>query len=286
MYLAKRSGTGHAVFDAAQETTVARQLALLVDLRECVARGELVLHYQPKIDLRTREITGVEALVRWQHPELGLLAPDSFMAEVERTALVEPVTRWVLGEALRQQRSWRDVGLDLTLAVNISAHSLRHGSSLPDMVAELTQTWGTAPERLTLELTEGALIEAPAPEILDRLDTMGERISIDDFGTGHSSLAYLQPLPVDEIKIDTSFVTKLSAGSEIAVIVQSMIDLAHSLGLTVVAEGVENQAAMDLLIAFGCDSAQGYYLGRPCAGEELSRWLGESPYRPRAAVGQ
>ena len=286
MHLAKRTGAGHAVFDATQETAVARQLALLVDLRECAARGELVLHYQPKIDLATREISGVEALVRWQHPELGLLAPDSFMPEVERTALIEPVTRWVLAEALRQQRRWREAGFDLTLAVNISPHSLRRGSSLPALVAELTQTWGTAPERLTLELTEGALIEAPAPEILDRLDKMGERISIDDFGTGHSSLAYLQPLPVDEIKIDTSFTINLSADSDTAIIVQSMIDLAHSLGLTVVAEGVENQAAMDQLIAYGCDSAQGYFFGRPCAAEALTRWLSESPYRPGVAVGQ
>jgi len=285
MYLAKRSGTGHAVFDATQETAVARQLALLVDLRECTARGELVLHYQPKIDLATRQVSGVEALVRWQHPELGLLAPDSFMPEVERTALIEPVTRWVLGEALRQQRSWREAGFDLTLSVNISAHSLRHSSNLPEMVAELTQAWGTAPDRLTLELTEGALIEAPAPEVLDRLDKMGESISIDDFGTGHSSLAYLQPLPVDEVKIDTSFITNLSADSDIAIIVQSMIDLAHSLGLKVVAEGVENQAAMDLLVAYGCDSAQGYFLGRPCVAEALSRWFAESPYRPEVAVG-
>jgi diguanylate cyclase (GGDEF)-like protein/PAS domain S-box-containing protein len=183
-HLAKRSGTGHAVFDATQETDVARQLALLVDLRQCAARRELILHYQPKIDLATREIAGVEALVRWQHPKLGLLAPDSFMPEVERTALIEPVTRWVLNEALRQQSSWREDGFDLIVAVNVSAHSLRSNSNLPEVVAELTQAWGTAPKRLTLELTERALIEAPAPDILERLDKLGVRISIDDFGTG------------------------------------------------------------------------------------------------------
>jgi diguanylate cyclase (GGDEF)-like protein/PAS domain S-box-containing protein len=285
-HLAKRSGTGHAVFDAAQETDVARQLALLVDLRQCAARGELVLHYQPKIDLATREISGVEALVRWQHPKLGLLAPDSFMPEVERTALIEPVTRWVLNEALRQQSTWREDGFDLTVAVNISAHSLRPNSNLPEVVAELTQTWGTVPKRLTLELTEGALIEAPAPGILERLDKLGVRISIDDFGTGHSSLSYLQPLPVDEVKIDTSFITNLKADDDVAIIVRSMIDLAHSLGLSVVAEGVENQAAMDLLIEDGCDSAQGFLLGRPSEADALTRWLTEWPHRPRVALGQ
>ncbi len=286
MHLAKRSGSGHAVFDATQETDVARQLALLVDLRQCVARGELVLHYQPKIDLATREISGVEALVRWQHPTLGLLAPDSFIPEVERTALIGPVTRWVLNETLRQQSAWREEGFDLTVAVNISAHSLRPNSNLPDVVAELTHTWGTVPDRLTLELTEGALIDAPAPDILERLDKLGVRISIDDFGTGHSSLSYLEPLPVDEVKIDTSFITNLSADGDIAIIVRSMVDLAHSLGLSVVAEGVENQAAMDLLIEYGCDSAQGYLLGRPAEAEALARCLTESLHPQRVALGQ
>jgi EAL domain-containing protein (putative c-di-GMP-specific phosphodiesterase class I) len=278
MYVAKKSGTGYAVFDTAQETQAARELALLADLRQCIARNELVLHYQPKIDLRTRRISGVEALIRWQHPVQGLLPPASFMPEVERTELIEPVTRWVLTEALRQQHTWREEGVNLTVAVNISAHSLRPSSSLPEIVAELTETWGTASDSLDLELTEGALVEAHAPEILSQLHEMGQRISIDDFGTGYSSLAYLQRLPVDELKIDRSFVTRLSAASNDEVIVRSIIDLAHNLGLTVVAEGVEDEAAMELLVAYGCDSVQGYLLGRPCAIEDLSIWLSESPY--------
>jgi diguanylate cyclase (GGDEF)-like protein/PAS domain S-box-containing protein len=278
MYVAKKSGSGHAVCDAAREKQAAQQLALLVDLRQSIAREELVLHYQPKINLGTREISGVEALVRWRHPVQGLLSPASFMPEVERTELITPVTRWVLNEALLQQRTWREEGVDLTMAVNISAHSLRHNSDLPDLVAELTKTWGTAPDRLILELTESALIEAAAPDILGRLHSMGERMSIDDFGTGYSSLAYLQRLPVDELKIDRSFVTRLAAASDDAVIVRSTIDLAHNLGLTVVAEGVEDQIAMDLLVGYGCDSAQGYLLGRPCPAQELTTWLTESPY--------
>jgi diguanylate cyclase (GGDEF)-like protein/PAS domain S-box-containing protein len=280
MYVAKRSGSGYAVFDTTQETEAAHQLELLADLRQCITREELVLHYQPKIDLATGEISGVEALIRWQHPIQGLLAPPRFLADVERTSLIEPVTRWVLNEALRQQRSWRDRGLGLTMAVNISAHSLRPNSHLPDIVAELTDVWETTPDRLTLELSEGALIEAPSPGVLDRLHAMGVRISIDDFGIGYSSLAYLQRLPVDEIKIHTSFVTTLAddTDSDNAIIVRAIIDLAHDLGLSVVAEGVEEQIAMDLLVEYGCDSVQGCLLGRPSPVEDLDIWLTESPY--------
>jgi diguanylate cyclase (GGDEF)-like protein/PAS domain S-box-containing protein len=285
MYVAKRSGSGHAVFDAAQEKQTARQLALLVDLRECIAHDELVLHYQPKINLDTREISGVEALVRWRHPVHGLLSPASFMPEVERTELIAPVTRWVLNEALQQQRIWLERGIDLTMAVNISARSLRPSSKLPETVAELTETCGTAPHRLILELTEGALIEAAAPDILARLHDMGERLAIDDFGTGYSSLAYLQRLPVDEIKIDRSFVTSLATTSDDEVIVRSTIDLAHNLSLTVVAEGVEDEAVLKMLTGQGCDAAQGYLFSRPCAAEELTAWLTESPYGAPVAVG-
>ena len=278
MYGAKRSGSGYAVFDAAQERQLARNLDLLVDLRQCVAREELVLYYQPKIDIATRQISGVEALIRWRHPEQGLLLPGSFIPEMERSELIVPLTRWVLNEALRQQRIWRDGGIDLTISVNIAARSLRRASNLADTVAELTETWGTAPGTLTLELTEGALIEAGAPDVLTRLHDMGERVSIDDFGTGYSSLAYLQRLPVDEIKVDQSFVTALATASDEEVIVRSTIDLAHNLGLTVVGEGVEDEIVLEMLVAYGCDSAQGYLFSRPCTAEELTAWLITSPY--------
>jgi EAL domain-containing protein (putative c-di-GMP-specific phosphodiesterase class I) len=189
----------------------------------------------------------------------------------------------VLNEALRQQRIWRDQGIDLTMAVNISAHSLRASSNLPDMVAELTDTWGIAPDRLTLELTEGALIEAPSPDVLDRLHAMGAKISIDDFGTGYSSLVYLQRLPVDELKIDAAFVANLDADSDSAIIVISTIELAHNLGLTVVVEGVEDEAAMALLVANRCDTAQGYLLGRPSSAEALTSQL-ITLHRPAVAA--
>jgi diguanylate cyclase (GGDEF)-like protein/PAS domain S-box-containing protein len=278
MYIAKRSGSGHAVVDAAQEEETAQQLALLADLRQCVSRDELILHYQPKIDLKTGEVSGVEALLRWNHPQRGLLMPGSFMPEVESTGMIASVTKWVLNEALRQQRSWHEQGIDLTMAVNISARSLGVRSTILDTVHELTTAWQTLPERLILELTEGALIEAAAPEILGQLHGMGEILSIDDFGTGYSSLAYLQRLPVNELKIDKSFVTGLSFANEDAVIVRSTIDLAHNLGLTVVAEGVEDEKAMRMLVAYGCDQAQGYFFTRPCAAEAMTAWLLESAY--------
>jgi diguanylate cyclase (GGDEF)-like protein/PAS domain S-box-containing protein len=286
MYVAKKSGTGYAVFDTAQETDTARRLALLADLRQCIARDELVLHYQPKIDLHTGEISGVEALIRWQHPVQGLLLPASFMPEVENTELIEPVTRWVLNAALRQQEIWRADGVDLTMAVNVSAHSLRQSSNLPEVVAEVIEASDTPPDTLTLELTEGALIEAHAPQILGRLHQMGQRISIDDFGTGYSSLAYLQRLPVDELKIDRSFITNLSADTNDEVIVRSIIDLAHNLRLSVVAEGVEDAGAMDLLVGYGCDSVQGYHVARPCSIEDFDAWLTGSAYRDNVAANR
>ncbi len=276
MYSAKRSGEGHAIFSVVQETHTADHLSLLLDLRHCVTRAELILHYQPKIDLATQTITGVEALVRWQHPTQGLLAPARFMPEVERTHLIVPVTRWVLDAALHQQRLWRDEGLDLSMSVNVSSRSLRQASTLPDAVDELIQLWGIAPDRLTLELTESTLIRAAAPVVLTRLHNMGVLLSIDDFGTGYSSLAYLQRLPVNEIKIDKSFVMNLEPISDDAIIVRSTIDLAHNLGLKVVAEGVENENAAEILVEYGCDAAQGYHFARPAAAEDLSELLSKS----------
>jgi diguanylate cyclase (GGDEF)-like protein/PAS domain S-box-containing protein len=275
MYSAKRSGDGHAVFAVMQETQTADHLAMLLDLRHCVERDQLVLHYQPKIDLLTGAITGVEALVRWQHPTQGLLFPASFMPEVERTHLIAPVTAWVLDAALRQQRLWRDQGFDLTMAVNVSARSLREASSLPDTVAELTQRWRTKPGSLTLELTESALIGDAAPGVLSRLHTMAE-LSIDDFGTGYSSLAYLQRLPVKEIKIDRSFVTHLASLGDDEIIVRSTIDLAHNLGLRVIAEGVEDEKVAEMLVGYGCEAAQGEFFAPAADAQEIGDLMSKS----------
>ncbi len=277
---AKVTGRSLAVFVAEGDDETERRLTLLNELRDGIPRGELVLHFQPKVALRPDlRVVGVEALVRWQHPARGLLMPDSFLPEADRSALVEPLTNWVLGEALRQQSAWSERGIDLTMAVNISAVSLTSESVLPDTVAKLTESWGIDPGRLILELTESALIGADAPGVLQRLHTMGERLAIDDFGTGHSSLVYLQRLPVDELKVDRSFVTNLATVPGDAVIARSTIDLAHNLGLTVVAEGVEDEVALQLLLDYGCDCAQGYYFSRPLPADELGDWLSRSPYR-------
>jgi diguanylate cyclase (GGDEF)-like protein/PAS domain S-box-containing protein len=275
---AKESGTGLAVFIAEPEDHTAHRLALLSELRDGIARDELELHFQPQVDLATRRTTGVEALVRWRHPVEGLLMPGQFMPEAERSELIEPLTRWVLDAALREQRRWKDVGHDLTMSVNISARSLTRGSDLPATVAQLTETWGTTPGTLILELTENAAIDADAPAVLELLRGMGEHLAIDDFGTGHSSLVYLQRLAIDQIKIDRSFVKDVVSVPGDAVIVRSIIRLAHELGATVVAEGVEDEQALAMLTEYGCDAAQGYLLSRPCPADELSAFLAESPF--------
>ena len=278
MYEAKRNSSGFAVYTAAGEAHAAANLARLGELRHCIEREELVLHYQPKIDLTSGTIRGVEALIRWNHPHEGLLYPDQFIGDVERSELIRPVTRWVIDEALGQQRRWRDAGVELTMAINISGRSLNSSSELPDTLAELTTAWGILPKSVVLELTEGSLIDAAVRLTLERLHSMGHRISIDDFGTGYSSLAYLQRLPVDEIKIDKSFVTDMASNSADAVIVRSTVDLAHNLGLRVVAEGVEDGAVLDILNQYGTDAAQGYHFGRPAPPSALEAWLTDSPF--------
>jgi len=282
MYDAKRAGTGYALFAAEQEETPARRLALLGELRQCIAREELVLHYQPKIDLTTGGIVGVEALTRWNHPSGRLFMPAAFMPEVEASELMLPVTEWVINEALRQLGAWRDEGYDLTMAVNLGARCLADGPALFETIDGLTRRWEIPPDKVTFELTESALIDMGAPGVLTKLQTMDERLSIDDFGTGYSSLVYLQRLPVVEIKADKSFVMTMCSVADDAVIVRSIIDLAHNLGVRVVAEGVEDKATMELLMDYGCDEAQGYYFSRPVPAEDLLKWLESSSFgKPR-----
>jgi len=278
MYDAKRSGSGYAMFAAEQEDAPARRLALIGNLRHCVERDELVLHYQPKIDLATRKTIGVEALVRWNHPSGKLLMPDAFMPEVENSELMIPITKWVVGEALDRLRAWRAEGYDLTMAVNLGARCLTQGTGIFETVDELVTASGVPPGRLTFELTESALIDTEVPGLLARLQDMDQQLSIDDFGTGYSSLLYLQQLPVAEIKADKSFVTTLASVEDDAVIVRSIIDLAHNLGVEVVAEGVEDEETMNLLIDYGCDAAQGYFFSRPVPGGELTGWLESSSF--------
>jgi len=279
MYSAKQSSSGYAVYISEHDRHSPRRLALMGELRHAIERQEFVLYYQPKVDLKTRRTIGVEALIRWKHPQHGLIPPDEFIMLAEHTGFIKQLTFWVLSDVLRQWRVWNQNGIDLSVAVNLSARNLQD-LQLPDQFTELFRTAGVAPRMLELEITESAIMADPsrAMEILTRLRSKSIRFSIDDFGAGYSSLGYLKKLPVDAVKVDKSFVLGMAANADDAVIVRSTIDLAHNLGLKVVAEGVESREVLDRLMEMGCDAAQGYYLSRPIPAEELTRWLNESPW--------
>ena len=274
MYAAKQTHAGFVVYDPAVDQHSPRRLALLGGLRRALERNELVLHYQPKADLHSGQVLGAEALVRWQHPAHGLLGPGEFIPLAERTGLIHPLTRWVLDAALRQAAEWRRAGHHLSIAVNVSTRSLLD-HDFPEQVADRLATWQVPAGSLVLEVTESAVMADPALalEVLGRLHALGVGLAVDDFGTGYSSMAYLKALPVDELKVDRSFVGQMTTSNSDAVIVRSTIDLGHNLGLHVVAEGVENQATWEELAALGCDTAQGYHLGRPMPAADLERWL-------------
>jgi len=275
MYAAKRAKRGYAVYAPQQDEHTAAHLALIGELRHAIGHDDLLLHYQPTVALDSGKATGVEALVRWRHPKRGLLPPSQFIPAAEETELVQPLARWVLNQGLRQLRSWTDTGLDIELAVNLSAWNL-HDPEFPDITSDLLETWGVEPSKLKLEITESSIMQQSAMDTVSRLSSLGVSLSIDDFGTGYSSLAYLKRLPVNEIKIDKSFITAMMADNASVSIVRSIIELGHNMGLKVVAEGVENPEPWDTLLALGCDLAQGNYLCPPIPAADLTRWLGES----------
>jgi diguanylate cyclase (GGDEF)-like protein len=281
MYAAKHARAGFAVYDAGHDQNTPRRLGLLGQLRRAIDQGELVLHYQPQVEMRTGKAPTVEALVRWQHPTDRLLAPGEFIPLAERTGLIEPLTTWVVRAALDHCRRWRDAGHDLAVAVNVSASSLLD-PRLPNRVATLLDETGVPPRSLILELTESSIMTDPtrALAVLSRLHGLGVRLAIDDFGTGYSSMAYLSNLPVDELKIDRSFVSRMHTGGSHRMIVRSTLELGHQLGMHVVAEGVEEPAAWRDLAALGCDFAQGFLLARPMPATELDAWLAQRPRRP------
>jgi diguanylate cyclase (GGDEF)-like protein/PAS domain S-box-containing protein len=271
MYAAKRSNSGYAIYDPAQDQHSASRLSLSGDLRRAIDADELVLHYQPKVDLRSGCIVGVEALVRWQHPTLGLLLPDAFIPMAERGGLINPLTFWVLKTAIRQRHRWKEAGIEFAIAINLSTRTLQD-LNFPAQVAESLQGLGMDPKYLEFEITESAIMADPvrALKVLTDLNTMGVRILIDDFGTGYSSLAYLQKLPVQAVKIDKSFVMGMSTNSSNVAIVQSTLDLGHNIGLMVVAEGVEDREACVTLKSLGCDMAQGDYFSQPVPAEQIA----------------
>ncbi len=274
MYVAKESGSGVEAYAVERDLNTTGRLVVLGELRKALAEDELELHFQPKADLQRGRVTGVEALVRWRHPERGLVPPDEFVPLAERTGLVQLLTTWVLDAALEQAAAWRADGLDLDIAVNVSVKDLCSGG-LADRVAAALARHGVPAERLQLEVTEGTLFADPAraTATLHGLQKLGVTLSLDDFGTGWSSLNHLRRLPVSEVKIDRSFVMRMEDDPRDLAIVRSVIELGLGLGLRVVAEGVETEAAWHTLAALGCDTAQGWWLSKAQPADVLTPWL-------------
>lgn len=274
MYEAKRKGIGISFYDRELDQHSPERLVLIAEMNGAIREGQLCLYYQPKMDLAHDQILGFEALVRWNHPRFGLLAPDVFMASAEVGEIVHTLTHQVLDTALRQQREWRQQGFDYSVAVNLSARNLIDDRCLKSLQS-LMLHYGTEPGKLELEITETALMQDPegAARLLDRIAELGVKLSIDDFGTGYSSLAYLRRLPISSLKIDRLFVRDMLSNEQDAIIVRSIIGLAHNLGHKVVAEGVENAATQAMLRGMACDIMQGFHLCRPMPWEELESWL-------------
>jgi diguanylate cyclase len=281
MYVAKQQKRGVVVYDPENDDHSPERLSLLGQLRRGIERGELFLHYQPKINLKTREVVGVEALVRWQHPERGVVPPIDFIPLAEHTGLIGPLTMSVLNMALAQAKVWADGGHHIPVAVNISARNLTD-DEFANKVKRLLDEHAVASGLLEVEVTESAVMLEPerAAQILNQLHAIGVRIAIDDFGAGYTSLAQLKNLPISELKIDKSFILTMHSNSDDAMIVKSMVDLGHSLNMKVVAEGIETAQAVNALTDLQCDIGQGYHLCRPALADALMHWYSLRPVRP------
>lgn len=276
MYTAKNNDMPVAFYDRSKDRTSVRHLTLSGELKRAIEENQLTLYFQPKVDVASREISGVETLLRWQHPEHGFVPPDEFVTLAERTGLIGKLTEWVLESAIAQCGRWHRAGLDLDVGINLSVRNLQD-NCLPRLVADLLRKHGVPAASVVLEITESAIMADPerARAVIDELNDLGLKLSIDDFGTGYSSLGYLKRLPVHEIKIDRSFVIDMLESENDRVIVKSTVDLAHNLGLSVVAEGVENAETLDALQALGTDVAQGYFISKPLPPADFEAWLAE-----------
>jgi diguanylate cyclase (GGDEF)-like protein len=278
MYAAKEAQTDYKVYAAEQNHHSVRRLNVLSDIRHALAGDEIVVHYQPIVDLDDRTVKGAEGLVRWQHPEHGLIPPAAFVQTVEQTGLIGPLTRRVLEHSISECAAWRRDGRALSVAVNLSVRNLLD-RDLPREIERMLDSFGVPADALQLEITESMIMTDPerALATVSRLSDLGVRLSVDDFGTGYSSLANLRRLPIDELKIDRSFVSPMLQDESDLIIVRSTINLGHDLGLRIIAEGVEDAPTLERLASLGCDSAQGYHLSRPMSGNAFSTWLEESP---------
>ncbi|MFO8023723.1 MAG: EAL domain-containing protein [Thiohalophilus sp.] len=278
MYMAKEAGAGYVFYDANEDQYTIQRLSMLCNLRDAMDKRQITLHYQPIVDMQHGKVSGVEALARWYHPELGLVMPDEFIPLAVQSNLMRPLSRYILQAALQQMAEWKKQGLDLRMSVNLSIHDIQD-AQLPEKIRELIECYRINPARLTLEITENSVMTDShgVRAVIEQLHEMGVSLAIDDFGTGYSSLAYLKQIPADVIKIDKSFVRDMSRDDNDAVIVRTTIELAHNMGRRVIAEGVEAQDAYDLLEILRCDMAQGYHICRPVSEVEFRRWLAQEP---------
>jgi diguanylate cyclase (GGDEF)-like protein/PAS domain S-box-containing protein len=281
MYAAKQAQTGYSFHRDENETRKqsADQLSLVVEMRHALERNELEPFYQPKLHMKSGLMTRAEVLLRWNHPQRGQIPPSVFVPIAERTGLIRTVTDWLFERALAQVHAWRDAGAPIHIAVNISAKSLLD-QALPSKVHAMLTKWDVDPRFLKIEITESSIMADPAHAlaVMSMLQSMGVRLSVDDFGTGYSSLTHLRQLPIDEIKIDKSFVSTMTTNEADAAIVRTVIDLGHNLGKQVCAEGVEDEATWNMLRDLGCDLAQGFWISRPVNGTELMEWLVKSSW--------
>lgn len=268
------TGKSVQIYQSDLDVNTVERLNLINDLKQAIPAGELELHFQPKMNLQSRVITHVEALVRWQHPTLGMVPPDNFIHIAEQTGQIKALTRWVFTTALAQFNTWQTLGLNLNIAINISAENLKE-ADFHQFICQALMSAHVPPEKITLEVTESSVVENPeaAIKLLSQFKEHGFKISIDDYGTGYSSLAQLKQLPVHELKIDKSFVQRLEHDHDDQIIVRSTIELAHNMGLYVVAEGIEDEFSLNWLTEHGCELAQGYFISRPKPASVLTDWL-------------
>ena len=274
MYVAKQNKLGYSLYDPAQDQYSIKRFSMTADLQEAIENDTLELYYQPKLELRSENLLGVEALLRWEHPEYGFIPPEEIVELAEQTGFISKLTYWVAEKAIIQMMSWRERNIDFDMSINISAHDLKEESFVAG-IKNILGKYEFPRDALTLEITENAMMSNPmlAVNTLTEFSKMGLGISVDDYGTGFSSLSYLSKLPVNELKIDKSFVMNMDTDSSNEMIVRSTIDLAHNLGLTVVAEGIESELVWNMLRSYGCDQAQGYFMSKPIPTLEFEDWL-------------
>lgn len=274
MYLAKNNSMGCSIYDPDQDQHSPRRLAIMTGLGQAIEQDQLLLHFQPKLSLTTGKVYGLEALVRWRHPEHGMIPPDQFIPLAEMSDLIGPLTLWVASKAMEQAKQWKNAGIDVSIAVNFSARNFLD-DELPTKLAQLLDSYSLPHHYLEVEVTESSMMADTSRSlvIMERIHGMGLRLAIDDYGTGHSSLAYLQRMPIHSLKVDLSFVRTMLVSKENEVIVHSTIQLAHNLGLSVIAEGVEDEATLEKLRNLGCDEAQGYFISRPMPADQATEWL-------------